>query len=482
MFFETAKENLKKFFIKKYLLNLRDVGAFWHIIFRINSKRMEKEKNSGIEKYAHLYGNSFAWEMVGIYVRTLHRLFYKKIVVEGAENIPADCPLIFAPNHQNALMDPLAVLFTAHKQVVFLARADIFNNKILAKIFYFLKILPVFRMRDGRENLQNNDETFDVAVRVLENRQSVGLFPETRHNNKRSLLPLKKGVPRLVFMAEEKNDFRLGVKIVPVGINYSDYTKMRGTLFVKYGKAISAADYKDEYLENPQKAMVSLRDELESRIKPLMIDIADNEMYDTADSIRQLCSDSESNCAKKFQMQKAAIATFERLQTENPDKAQMLKEKVTEYENLKHKYGMTDRSFGFSKPLWLNALVNSLLLMVALPVFLYGFLNNAIACLALRFILPKIKDRQFHSSVKLVWAVAVMPVIYLLQTAIVAVIFPHLILFYALSLPVSGYLAKIITAWAGTTLEKWQVLRHRGIFTKKYLSLRLEILNLNKAF
>ncbi|MDR1698879.1 MAG: 1-acyl-sn-glycerol-3-phosphate acyltransferase, partial [Prevotellaceae bacterium] len=291
-----------------------------------------KTGRTGIGRYAHLYKISRSWAAVGVYVRTLHSLFYKKIAVEGKENIPADCPLIFAPNHQNALMDPLAVLFTARKQTVFLARADIFNNKILAKIFYFLKILPVFRMRDGRENLQHNDETFDIAVRVLESGQSVGLFPETRHNNKRSLLPLKKGVQRLAFMAEEKNDFTLNVKVVPVGINYSNYAEMRATLFVKYGAPISVADYKDEYLENPQKAMISLRDELESRIKPLMIDIADNEMYDTADSIRNLCSENESDCAKKFQIQQEAIEKFASLQAGNPEKAQILKEKVAKFE------------------------------------------------------------------------------------------------------------------------------------------------------
>ena len=421
------------------------------------------EKNRGVEKYRHLYKNSRSWSLLAFYVGFLHKLFYKKIIVTGRENIPADCPVIFAPNHQNALMDPLAVLFTAYRQTVFLARADIFNNKFLAKIFYFLKILPVFRMRDGRENLQNNDETFDIAVRVLERGQSVGLFPEARHNSKRSLLPLKKGVQRLAFMAEEKNDFNLGVKIVPVGINYSSYSKMHGTLCVKFGKAISVKDYESEYKESEQKAMNLLRDEMEARIKPLMIDIADNEMYDTADNIRMLYSDEECDCANKFQIQKSVISKFENLP---PEKAQVLKEKTAEFESLKKKYKLSNRIFGFSKPLWLNVLINSILLALALPVFLCGFLNNIIVYLAPRLFLPKIKDRQFHSSIKLVWAVVVIPVIYLIQTIVFALVFPKFwwILLYALSLPVLGFLAKIISEWAGVTLEKWRVLRDKKIF------------------
>ena len=428
---------------------------------------MEKEAGAeGIEQHGNLYGNSRGWEAVAVYVRSLHTLFYKKIWVEGKENIPDGCPVIFAPNHQNALMDPLAVLFSSGKQVVFLARADIFKQKILARFFYFLKILPVFRIRDGKEKLQNNDETFNIAIKVLESKQSVGLFPEARHNNKRSLLPLKKGLPRVAFMAEEQNDFRLKLKILPVGINYSNYQKMRSVLRIRFGEAFSLQDYQEEYLENPQKAMISLRDEMAKRIKPLIIDIADNEMYDTVDSISRLAADEEKDFSKKFQIQKSAIAKFESLQAGQPAKAKILKEKTTKFECLKKKYKLSNKIFGFSKPLCFNVLANSLWLVLLLPVFLYGLLNNAIAYFAPRLFVPKIKDRQFHSSVKFGWAVFVIPVIYFIQTVVFAVFFPKIlwILLYALSLPVFGYLAKIISEWASTTFEKWRVLGNKTVF------------------
>ena len=55
----------------------------------------------------------------------------------GVENINPDDHLIFAPNHQNALMDALAVLFTHKGQPVFLARADIFKKKAIASVPLF---------------------------------------------------------------------------------------------------------------------------------------------------------------------------------------------------------------------------------------------------------------------------------------------------------------------------------------------------------
>jgi len=71
--------------------------------------------------------------------------------VLGRENIPTDCPVIFAPNHINALMDAIAIHSIAPYKVpvIFLARADIFNNKKSAQLLKSAKILPAFRMRDG---------------------------------------------------------------------------------------------------------------------------------------------------------------------------------------------------------------------------------------------------------------------------------------------------------------------------------------------
>ena len=79
----------------------------------------------------------------------IHHLFYRRIFVHGIENIPTDKPVIFAPNHQNALMDPLIILYTTPFQTYFLARADIFKRPMLRKLFTFFKMLPVYRIRDG---------------------------------------------------------------------------------------------------------------------------------------------------------------------------------------------------------------------------------------------------------------------------------------------------------------------------------------------
>ncbi len=441
---------------------------------------MEKEKQ--LNKYKHLFKYSRSWTFLSYFIEFMHTLFYKNIIVEGTDNVPKEGPLIFAPNHQNALMDPLAVVFTINRQIVFLARSDIFKNKLVAKFLIFLKILPVFRIRDGKENLTNNDLTFDIASRVLENKQYIGIFPEARHTNKRRLLGLKKGIPRLAFMAEEKNDFKLGLKIVPVGIYYSKYNRMRSILHVRYGKPIALNDFKEEYFENPQKAMVSLRNAMDLALRPLMIDIRSIELYDTYESIRRLYVKNLVRKFKlgkltqinKFKADKITIQALELYEKDYPEKMPEIQQKVEEYEKLKLKYKLSDQSV--EKPFLslFRILINTFILLISTPALLYGLINNALAYFIPKILVLKIKDKQFHSSIKFGWAIFVIPIIYAIQILIFALFLPKfwIVLAYAISLPIFGLLARVISEWLNILFEDYRLLRIRNLHPSNYKKLK----------
>jgi len=65
---------------------------------------------------------------------SLFRLYYKRVTILGQENIPeGEVPVIFAPAHQNALMDAMAVHACYPEPVVFMMRGDAFGNSKMAK-------------------------------------------------------------------------------------------------------------------------------------------------------------------------------------------------------------------------------------------------------------------------------------------------------------------------------------------------------------
>ena len=68
-------------------------------------------------------------------------LFYRKIRIYNKERIPKEGHLIFTPNHQNALLDALALLCKIDRQLIFLARSDVFKKKKETDLLFYLKVI-----------------------------------------------------------------------------------------------------------------------------------------------------------------------------------------------------------------------------------------------------------------------------------------------------------------------------------------------------
>ena len=337
-----------------------------------------------------------------------NNVFYRRVIVTGRENIDPDNHLIFAPNHQNALMDALAVLFTHQGQPVFLARADIFRKKILASILYFLKILPVYRIRDGFSSLKANDEIFLKTIDVLRNRNGLVILPEGDHAGFRRLRQLKKGICRVAFQSEEATNFSLNIKIIPVGIEYSHYTRYRQVLTVAYGKPLEVSGFHNLYRESPEIALNELRARLSEEMKTNMIHISPEEDYEALDELRGMINGKFGDDVKfpKLSRDRQLIDRLSGLRTENPDLYNRICELSLRIKKKTQEFGIDYRLLEKKKhPLvWLIAGMAGLIL--TLPLFIYGNIFNLTFLQIPNLQIRKIKDPQFHSSVRYVISLA----------------------------------------------------------------------------
>lgn len=331
-----------------------------------------------------------------------NNVFYRKVIVFGRENINPDHSYIFAPNHQNALMDALAVLFSLKGQPVFLARSDIFRKKFIASILYFLKMLPVYRIRDGFSSLKGNDEIFEKTIDVLRSKNGLIILPEGDHAGFRRLRQLKKGICRVAFQADEATKFNLNIKIMPVGIEYSSYTRFRQVLTVVFGKPIEVSEYIDHYKENSERALNELRSRLSNEMKNNMIHIESEEDYEAIDELRRMINGRFSDDIRfpKIFRDRILINKLNLLKNSDPvlykkicsmsiDVKERSKELKIDYrllEKRKHAIG------------WLLAGLTGLLL--TFPLYIYGNIFNLIFLEIPNLQIKKIKDPQFHSSIK----------------------------------------------------------------------------------
>ncbi len=440
------------------------------------AKRKVRGAMDRIYKRTPLYYPIYYW------VSSIFMKFYGKVDVKGLENIPKDAPVILTPNHSNALMDALIVLFTSPGDTVFLARADLFKKKLLARALNILKMLPVFRIRDGVEELGKNQEIFDITVGVLHKNHQLCIMPEGNHGDMRRLRNLQKGVFRIAFKAQEKMGNKPYVKIVPVGLDFSDFIKQNQSLFVNYGKPIDVSEYWDDYVENGPVGMNKLKSRLADDMKPQMIQIETEDYYDGYmglrtifnEKMREIMGIQGKKLRDKFAADKEMIARLDKVLEEDEAKIKAISAKVVPYFETVNKDNIRDwvvkkQGFGLLGTIW-----RFLLLVVTLPVFLYGFINNFLVYLLPVKMTNGIKDKQFISSVKVgVTMLVVLPFFYALQTLLVGLFTPYWWIWvaYLITLYPMGKLALL---W----YFLWKKTARGGWFGFKFRSGNKEILDL----
>lgn len=355
----------------------------------------------------NIYKTSLIYELERIFFRPIYRLFYRKLQWHNQQAIPKNRPVILAINHQNALMDALIFVFLLKKQPFFLARADIFKKKFVAKILMQLKILPVFRIRDGAKNLKQNEETFDIVIKGLQNNKIVGIMPEGSHGDKRQLRQLKKGVFRIGFSIQEKFGSQPGAIILPVGLEYSNYQKAYQDLFVNFGQALELADYWFEYQKDPAATMNKMTKVLSEKMHEVMIDIQQDRYYEMYDVLRKVYRKpviqqmglNNNKLLDRFKAEKHIIKSLDVFKENNKKEFTRLNTKAKLYIRFLKKWHFRNWIVTSGSHSFFTILGGALALLILSPIFLAGFLLHL-----LPFQMPvwltkgKIKDPQFVSS------------------------------------------------------------------------------------
>ncbi|MFO7827016.1 MAG: 1-acyl-sn-glycerol-3-phosphate acyltransferase [Bacteroidales bacterium] len=393
---------------------------------------------------------NFWYNTLKPYVDFVTKIYFRT-TVHNYHKVPKNDIIIYTPNHQNALMDALAILATVDTQPVFLARADIFKKKPIEKILTFLKILPIYRIRDGKESLKNNEAVFQKTVDVLKNKNGLVILPEGSHAGLRKLRTLKKGISRIAFEAEEANDFKLNIKIIPVGLDWTNYINFRSRLFVNYGEPIHVSDYYEEYKKNPPRGLNLLRERVAEELKKYMIHIESNEFYEMFNQLRYLylpqmikkLGFKTSKQPNNFYAQKSIIAQLDRFVENNKEEAEILNKKTLKYADLLKKLKFRHWVIQKGKFKVPCLIAQSLLATVLFPLFLVGAILNYLPYKIPVWATKKVKDPQFISSFRNVIALIVFPVYYIILAVVGILVFTPwwMILIILLTIPFAGLFA-----------------------------------------
>ena len=313
------------------------------------------------------------YKLIQYILRIYLPVFFKRMEFRGMENVPRDKPVIFAVNHQNAFMDGVLVALKLRRPVFFLTRSDVFKGKWVVKIFKALNLVPIFRRQDGHGDIQGkNKETFKYCIKELEKRKPVLIFPEGVSEPVHHLFKLKKGVARLAFEAEAKNNFNLKLHVVPVAINYENHFVGGKKVFVNFASPILLSEYKNIFKESNSRARKLFLDDLENELRENMIHIEGDYVRFKRKYWKGIIRQSRND--------KEMIAAVKSI----PKDEEEFTTKGFRWWREKYKYNKP-RPF----------LVRIFYFLVCLP----GFLMYLPTIILTRVLLAKIKDESFYLSV-----------------------------------------------------------------------------------
>lgn len=349
----------------------------------------------------NIYDKDVKYDVLKPFVDWCTRRSYRRIQVQGRENIPTDGAVLLAPNHCNTLMDALVVLQATRQDKVFGARADMFNNPLVAKLMYFIRILPMVRQRDGLRNVLKNHETFEVIVDTLEHGVPFCMFPEGRHRPAHSLLPLGKGITRTAIAANDRFGKDKPVYIVPVGIEYGDYFRYRSTCLVSFGKPFNVTEFIAGLdVENEAQINEPLRKELSQRMSELITFIPDDENLQSKWSLTKILAagSKKKRLDKKLKKNRKITSEIEEAMQKHPEQMESILKDAAALDVKRRKACISFKSFGHDN-LPLRCIWKALLALIGLPYFLFsGIASLPMWALALA-LRSKIRDKAFGNTV-----------------------------------------------------------------------------------
>ncbi len=312
-------------------------------------------------------------------LRLTTRVFFRTVEVVGAENIPADGPVVFVGNHPNSLMDPALIITSCERQVSFAAKDVLFRSRFLRPILQGLGAVPIRRRMDHGGGALDNSAAFEALFEVLREGGAFGIFPEGISHTRSELAPLKTGAARIALGAAREG---IPVKIVPCGLTYVHRTRARSRVLVQFGPAIDLAQetFQGDADESFRDGARALTDAIDTALRGLTINASDFATLRVLDEVRRLYRPPglRVTLAERAELSRRFIEYFERLQGRPDVKA--LFHDVARFISEQRALGLRDRDLRrrtTAGARLLRVLQHVALLVVLVPLAIPGVIIHA---------------------------------------------------------------------------------------------------------
>lgn len=389
--------------------------------------------------------------IIKAFAHQITSFFFREVRVEGAEQIPEDGPLFFVMNHPNGLIDPALVLGMLPRYPRFLARHGIWHNPFLRPFLKMTGTIPVYRRMDPDATISKNIETFNTCYDALYEGSVVAIFPEGVSHSDSSMVPLKTGISRIIFGAEEHKAV-LGTKIVPIGLIFDAKDRFRSRALVTVGRIIDPSPEIQKHKNDPRGARRDLLERVDNALKEVTLN------YDSWDEARlieraaDLYSRSSADLptsldlAEQFKVRHEFAKGYKIMKEREPERIGSLIRDVDSYDRMLRYSGFRDEHVisSYPGPHVIIYLVRKLTrLLFFFPTAMLGTLLNRLPYLLTRWMArPYQISPEKPATEKLKWGLVVYPVVWIIEAALAGWLWGgKMALAVFLLAPLTGYIA-----------------------------------------
>lgn len=384
-------------------------------------------------------------------------IFFHKMEMWHRENIPKHGPVIFVSNHPSSTMDAFVLVAVTKRRVHYIAHAGLFSNKLKAWLLRSCGVIPVYRHTQKSDKIERNVEAFGECYDALEKGEAICIFPEGISDMFRHVKKIKTGVARIALEAERRNTYKLGVKVIPIGLYFFSRSRFHSTALVNVGRPIDLQSYFVLNEKDNSQAVNQLTDHIQHSLEHLTVNIQHTELDQFVKDIESIYRDEIVSQDPSIQeSSKLTVAEFvvtqkiaecvEYYYEREPQRVHDMQEKIKEYKRklkrLHLKDAMLKEKTDFAQLMKANmaSIIKSIL---GLPLVFYGIVNNCIPYLITEHLAKKfLKERAKILTALFLGGGATFLFFYSIQVLVVwNLIGAVFAILYFISLPISGFFA-----------------------------------------
>lgn len=333
-------------------------------------------------------------------------IFFQKIEIRHGENVPKGGPVLFVANHPDSQMDAFIMSSAIKRKVHYIAHAGLFAGKFQAWLLRNCGVIAVHQRRGRSESVDRNLKAFQECYEVLERGGIIGIFPEGKSDMPRRIKKLKTGAARIVLECERRNNYKLGVMLIPVGLYFFSRSRFRSRVLVNMGRPIDLQPYLSLNEKDNYEAVNRLTIQIQSRLENLTVNVQHTELDHFVRDIESIYRDElMTQTLADHKSSKKIIAEFVITQKiadcvayfheHNPQKVRDMEEKIAAYKRKLKRLHLKDvkvREKTTIKKLFKAELAGIAKAIAGFPLAVYGVLNNFIPYRLTEFIAKKFID------------------------------------------------------------------------------------------